>query len=136
MLARIDHVGYVVHDLTIGIATLSEPLELRVTLEFELAQYSLRGAFMTGGEAVVEAVEYTDPAIAQARLGGLDVRLDHVAYEVDDIERAATRLRARGVRFCAPDGSEIDDPVELRGARHLWTVPGTAPGVCLQLIER
>jgi hypothetical protein len=66
----------------------------------------------------------------------MDVRLDHVAFEVDDIERAAKRLRSAGTRFCGPDGRMLEAPLEFGGSRHLWTVPASAPGVCLQLIQR
>jgi hypothetical protein len=31
---------------------------------------------------------------------------------------------------------EVDAPVELRGARHLWTAPETSGGYRLQLIQK
>jgi hypothetical protein len=133
---RIDHAGYVARDLNAGIAALSRPYDLQLTVEFELPQFSLRGAFLSAGTGAVEVVEFTDATLADSRLGGLDVRLDHVAYEVADIEHAAQRLRNLGARFCGPDGSAVVHPVEIAGSRHLWTFPGTAPGVCMQLIQR
>jgi catechol 2,3-dioxygenase-like lactoylglutathione lyase family enzyme len=136
MFTRIDHVGYVVRDLAQGVAAMREPYELQLATELELPRFAIRATLLTGGAATVEVISFTDPVIAQVRLAGQDVRLDHVACEVTDIEQAAARVRASGGRLCGPDGSELDAPLEVGGARHLWTVPAAAPGVCLQLIER
>jgi hypothetical protein len=44
---------------------------------------------------------------------------------------------ALGARFSGPDGVEVETPLELGTALHLWTQPGTSPlGFGLQFIER
>jgi hypothetical protein len=64
------------------------------------------------------------------------VRIDHVAVEVDDLEGEAERLRAEGVRFQGPrTPDEVQQPVEMRGRRHLWTIPPTSGGFMLQMIQ-
>lgn len=136
MFIRVDHIGYVVRDLSEGIAALCEPYGLRVAMELELPEFALRAAFLTGGEAMLEAIEFTDPDIARARLGEETLRLDHVGYEVTDIHAAAKSLRDSGARFCTPNGRPLKTPLELGGALHLWTTPAGAPSVCLQLIQR
>lgn len=63
--------------------------------------------------------------------------VDHIAVTVDDIDAEYERLSAQGVRFTGPMlPDEVDAPVELRGARHLWTVPETSGGYRLQLIQK
>jgi len=40
------------------------------------------------------------------------------------------------VRFSGPATPDpVDAPIEVRGSRHLWTVPETSGGYMLQLIE-
>jgi Glyoxalase/Bleomycin resistance protein/Dioxygenase superfamily len=138
MLSRVDHIGYVARELAEGIATFGTVFDLAVTVELELPEFSVRAAFMrTDSDSVsVEVVEFRNPVVAEARLGGLPMRLDHVAFEVEDLEWTALQLRATGVELGGPDGSELLRPLELNGARHLWTVPGAGTGVCFQLIER
>jgi hypothetical protein len=49
----------------------------------------------------------------------------------------AARLREHGVRFTGPlSPDEVDAPVDMRGRRHLWTVPATSSGFRLQMTER
>jgi catechol 2,3-dioxygenase-like lactoylglutathione lyase family enzyme len=136
MLMRIDHVAYVVRDLAAGIDVLGTPYGLQLAVELQLPEFSLRAAFLSGGQATLELIEFTDPAIVRQRLGDDQLRLDHVGYLVDDIDAAAATLRATGARFCTPHGAPLDAPIEIGGARHLWTVPAEAPGTCLQLVER
>jgi hypothetical protein len=135
VLQEVDHVAYVARELGAGVAALRSAFELEVTREFELPQFSLRGAFLGEGAALVEVFELLVPELAEPRLGGVDLRLDHVAYDIESIDAAATELRALGVRFCGPDGIEVHEPIELGGNLHLWTLPGPL-GLGLQLVER
>ena len=131
-LNQFDHVGYAVDDLDSAISIFQSAYGLEVQREFELSQYSLRAVYLHPG--LVELVEFTDPELAASRLRGEKIRVDHVAFQVTDIDRRAADLLAAGVRLCAPDGTQISEPIELVGARHLWTIP--ADGVHVQLIER
>jgi hypothetical protein len=46
-------------------------------------------------------------------------------------------MPAHGVRFTGPlSPAEREAPVEMRGRRHLWTVPATSSGFRLQMTER
>ncbi|MFR9774149.1 VOC family protein [Nocardia sp. SC052] len=136
MLDATDHVGYVVRSLDAGIAAFAEPFGLRVVSEASAPEYSIKVVYLTGGGITVELVEIADAELAEERLAGLSVRLDHVAYRVGDIDDAAMRLRRSGARFTAPDGTEIDCPLEFGGARHLMVRPANAPGVTVQLVQR
>jgi hypothetical protein len=118
------------------VATLGGPYELEVAAEFELPQYSAKVAMLSGGAAVIELIEYTDRRLADERLDGQEMRLDHVAFLVDDIDSATERLRAAGVSFCAADGSPTDAPLEIGGAKHLLTIPVADLGLRVQLVER
>lgn len=129
------HVGYVAQDGEAVAAKLCGSYGTEIARKVELPAFSLRAIFLSIGDSLLEVVEFTEPAIARERLQGADVRLDHMAYTVADVERAAASLREAGARFRTPDGSAVEGPVELVGARHLWTTPAGLPGVSLQLIE-
>jgi hypothetical protein len=133
-LARVDHVAYVARDLAAGVAALGGPWGLEVATEFALPQFSLRGAFLLGGPTTVEVIAFDDARIAEQRLAGEVLRLDHIAYEVADLDEAIVRLQASGARLCAPDGSALNAPLELGGKRHAWAIPPGAPGICIQLV--
>jgi len=67
---------------------------------------------------------------------GRPVSLDHIAVEVDDLDATVAQLRGRGVRFQEPVRPvEVAEPVEMRGRRHLFTVPETSGGVMWQLTQ-
>jgi catechol 2,3-dioxygenase-like lactoylglutathione lyase family enzyme len=135
MLGRIHHVGYVARSRSDGVAVFIDKFGLSVVTEFELPQYRLRGAFLGGVDGLVEIVEFTDGRLADERLDGLQLRLDHVAHEVENVGTAAATLRAQGARTCGPDGSPLDDPVSIASGLHIWLVLDAAPGVRLQLVQ-
>jgi hypothetical protein len=135
-LDRVDHVGYVARDLAAGISALGAPWPLEVATEFALPQFSLRGVFLIGAPTKLEVVVFDEARIAEQRLAGEALRLDHIAYDVADLDAAVARLLASGARLCAPDGSALKAPLELGGRRHAWMIPAGAPGISIQLVAR
>ena len=138
VLQRLDHVGYLARDVEAEIERFAG-LGLPVVRRIELPQYALRGAFLGAGTGEIEVFTFTDGALLEARLGGRDVVIDHVAYAVGDVRASGASLAAEGVRFAGPDGrGEVSpaEPVELGGVLHLWTLPDTAGGHALQLLQR
>ena len=134
---RIDHVGVLVSDLQAAKAFARDVLALgQPAAEFEAPEHGLAGAFFGMGDARLEV--FTIAGAAGGRLpAGATASVDHIAVRVDDIDSERRRLAAQGVRFTGPDGvASVDEPVELRGAGHLWTGPATSGGYRLQLIER
>lgn len=111
--------------------------DLPVVRSFELPQFSLEGTFLGEGTGSVEIFAFTDAALVASRLGERQSALDHVAYRVADISAAAAALSSSGVRFSGADlCGEVTEPIDLGGVKHLWTVPKTTGGLCLQLIQR
>jgi catechol 2,3-dioxygenase-like lactoylglutathione lyase family enzyme len=126
---RFDHVGVLVDDLETAKTFARDVLGLGdPAREFEAPDHGLAGAFFGLGEGELELFTLTEP-----RAFGID----HIAVRVDDLDAEYERLSAKGVRFTGPMlPDEVDAPIELRGARHLWTVPETSGGYRLQLIEK
>lgn len=137
MLGPIDHVGYLVEDLEAGLRRFQWLFDLPVSRHFERPQYALAGAYLGSGHGMIEVFTFTDRPLLQQRLGVAPVVLDHVAYRVSDIDAVAAHLRGVGVRFAGPDLlTEVEEPIELSGVRHLWTIPATSGGYSVQLVER
>lgn len=134
---QFDHVGVLVSDFEAAKAFARDVLGLGDPVaEFEASEHGgLAGAFFSLGEGRLELFKLDAPG--DARLPqGTPARIDHVAVRVDDLDAERDRLAAQGVTFtgpASPDG--ITEPIEMRGARHLWTAPDTTAGFMLQLIE-
>ena len=132
---RFDHVGILVDDLEAACAFAREVLQLGEPTEVRIDEYGLSAAFFQLGEGRLELLRFDDPGDRLPE--GMDVRIDHVAVEVDDLEAEAERLRGHGVRFQGPlKPDEVTEPLQLRERLHLWTKPETAGGWMLQLTER
>lgn len=137
MLGPVDHVGYLVSDLDSAVAEFKERFSLEAARPVHLPQYSIEGLYLGSGSGSVELFTITDRQLLASRLGGQRILLDHVGFEVADIDASAAGLSAAGVRFTGPDRREsLTEPVELGGVRHLWTVPQTSCGQSLQLLQR
>ena len=137
MLGPVDHVGYLTRDLERGIALAQDLFVLPVVRRFERPQFDLVGAYLGAGDGHVEVFTFGDEALLEGRIGDEPLRLDHVAYLVEDLVSYAAHLAARGVRFSGADlRGELHEPADLGGVLHLWTVPETTGGTCLQLMQR
>jgi catechol 2,3-dioxygenase-like lactoylglutathione lyase family enzyme len=136
-LGPVDHVGYLARDLDAGERLLARLTGATVVRRFELPQFGIAGAFLgRDGRSDLEVFVHLDPAVSATRTGPGELVLDHVAHTVDDLDATVERLRMDGVRFAGADLAPAPDAFTLGGARHLWTVPETSGGLCLQLIER
>jgi hypothetical protein len=119
------------------VAEFTGRFDLQIVRPVILPQYSILGHYLGEGSGTIELFTITDEALLAERLGEQSILLDHVGFEVADIDAVAEELYARGVRFSGPDRREdVCEPIELGGIRHLWTVPETACGQSLQLLQR
>ena len=124
-LLRIDHVGVVVADLAAHVAQL-EALGLSLGRSGESAQS--RARYFSCGDASVELIEPLDPATRPARLpAGERARIEHIAFEVDDLAAVRDHLTARGVDVFWP-------PFRSGPALMVWTDAATSGGVQYQFV--
>jgi catechol 2,3-dioxygenase-like lactoylglutathione lyase family enzyme len=136
MFGAFDHIGYIVRDFDAALAQSRAVYGLPVARTLELPQYGITAAFLGEGSGTLEIFTIADPELLDPRLGDDERRIDHVAFRVEDLDALAATLRAAGARFSGPDrAGEISEPLELGGARHLWTVPQSTAGLAIQLTE-
>ena len=137
MLGAVDHVGYLAFELDEAIEEFAAVFGVEVARRFERPGFSIVGAYLGPGRGSIEVFTFTDRDLNARRLAGAGTMLDHVAYEVSDIDAVAASMRHAGVRFAGPDlRSELHEPVEIDGVRHLWTLPETSCGQTIQLLQR
>lgn len=72
----------------------------------------LKFAFLKAGDAIFELLEYVTPRGEAYDRRNCDIGACHVAFEVEDIEEAYTRLSASGVQFNTPPVFVDSGPLE------------------------
>ena len=129
-IKRVDHLGIIVGDLDDAVRSFTEHLGL--TLD-HIEQYGdeLDIAFLPCGETLVELIKpRTDQGSNADYLRQHGPGIQHVAFEVDDLEAALAELDKRGVK---PLG---DAPVPgAGGMRIAFLDPQAFGGILVELCE-
>ena len=126
-LRRIDHIGVVVADLPAHVAQLEA---MGLALERVGDNSESHALYYPCGDASVELIEVRDPEAAARRLGPDEAaRIEHIAFEVDDLREVRDLLEARGVEVSWP-------PFPSGEAMMIWTTEATSGGVQYQFLAR
>lgn len=97
-LERVHHMGMIVPDLQRAIAGFRDVLGLELD-HTEPYGDELEIAFLPCGEVLVELIEpLTERGFSADWLSANGAGIQHVAFEVEDLEAALHELAARGVR--------------------------------------
>jgi methylmalonyl-CoA/ethylmalonyl-CoA epimerase len=130
-LTRIHHLGICVHRLELALATYQARLGLSASGPL-LRNDEVRAALLVVGDSQLELFE---PLVGDGALARFLERrgegLHHVAYQVDDIDRALARLAA--------DGARLIDRQARPGLHQGWRIafihPASTAGVLTELVE-
>ena len=129
-IKRVDHLGVIVDDLDDAVRSFTGHLGLELD---HTEQYGdeLDIAFLPCGETLVELIKpRTDQGSNADYLKQHGPGIQHVAFEVDDLEAALAELSERGVK---PLG---DAPVPgAGGMRIAFLDPQTFGGILVELCE-
>ena len=129
MLKRIDHIGVVVDDLQAGRRFL-ETLGLRHDRDIEVPDRGLKASFYRCGDVSVEIIQLDDRAANRERMKGESMaRIEHIAIEVDDIDKTVDDLSERGVEVTAA-------PTRVGPSISVWTKPETSDGYQFQFLQK
>jgi methylmalonyl-CoA/ethylmalonyl-CoA epimerase len=124
MLRRIDHVGVVVADLSWHMRQL-ENMGLALGRSNDSEQSLAR--YYPCGDASVELIEARTADTRAERLGPTSARIEHIAFEVDDLAEVRAKLTARGVTVTWP-------PFRSGPNLMIWTDEATSGGVQYQFL--
>jgi methylmalonyl-CoA/ethylmalonyl-CoA epimerase len=128
---KIDHIGIAVKDLE-ETKKVYETLGLKVTDVEEVAEQKVKVAFLPVGDSEVELLESTDPEGPIAKfIEKKGAGMQHIAFRVDDIEKALEELKEKGIRL-------IDEKPRYGagGARIAFLHPKSTHGVLVEISER
>ena len=131
VITRIDHVGIAVPDLDAAIRFYAEAFGVQVVHEEVNEEQGVREAMLAVGDAHIQLLAPLRPDSPIGRfLDRQGPGIQQVAYAVEDVEVAADRLRAAGVRM-------LDDAPKAgtAGSRVNFAHPKDCGGVLVELVE-
>jgi len=128
---RIDHVGVAVEDLDAAIALHESAFEMALVHREVIEEQGVEAALLDVGPNHVELLR---PLAADTPVGRFLTQrgagLHHIAYQVPDIERALSALKARGVAL-------VDETPRsgIRNSRVAFAHPRTTGGVLTEIVQ-
>ena len=133
-LLRIDHVGIAVPDLEAAIRFYAENFGLRCVHEETNDEQGVREAMLAIGDGTGPRLQLLAPLRPDSAIAKFLDRsgpgLQQLAYTVADVEVAAAKLRARGLRLL------YDEPRRgTAGSRINFVHPKDAGGVLVELVQ-
>lgn len=134
MFSRIDHVGIAVPDMDQAIRFYTETLGMRVAHEETNEEQGVREVLLDVGDEGGARVQLLAPLRADSAVGKFLDRsgpgMQQLAYVVDDVDDAAARLRAAGLRVLYPAAQP-----GTAGSRVNFAHPKDTGGVLIELVE-
>jgi methylmalonyl-CoA/ethylmalonyl-CoA epimerase len=132
MVSKIDHVGIAVNNLEETLKFYEEVLGLKAHGTEVVDEQKAKVAFVPVGDSELEFLESTDPEGPIARfIEKKGQGIQHIAFRVDNIEKALEELKQKGVRL-------IDEKPRYGagGASIAFVHPKASYGVLVELSER
>ena len=132
MIEKIDHIGIAVRSIEKTSKLLSNILGLKVAGKEIVEEQKVKVAFLPLGDSELELLESTSPEGPIARfIEKKGEGIQHIAFRVDNIEKALEKLKKEGVRL-------IDEKPRYGagGAKIAFLHPKSTNGILIELCER
>jgi methylmalonyl-CoA/ethylmalonyl-CoA epimerase len=131
LFERIDHVGVAVADLDAAIALYEASFGIQLTHRETVTSQGVEAVLLDVGDGHVELLRPLGPETAVGRfLERKGPGLHHVAYAVEDIDRALERLRAAGLELI-----DAEARPGIRGSRVAFLHPSSTGSVLTEIVE-
>ncbi len=132
MVTKIDHIGVAVKNLEESLKFYQETLGLELHGVEIVEEQKVKVAFLPIGDTEIELLESTDPEGPIAKY--IDKKgegVQHIAYRVDDIEKAIADMLSKGVKM-------IDEKPRYGagGAKIAFCHPKSTNGVLVEFCQR
>ncbi|MFO7838546.1 MAG: methylmalonyl-CoA epimerase [Desulfosalsimonadaceae bacterium] len=131
-LLKVDHIGIAVSDMEQARTFWTDILGLPHAGDEIVSEQKVKTGFFPVGESEVELLESTEPDGPIAKyIEKKGQGIQHVAFQVDDIDQALAELKEKGVRL-------IDENPRkgAGGARIAFLHPSATNGVLVELCQR
>ncbi|NBI07509.1 methylmalonyl-CoA epimerase [Senegalia massiliensis] len=132
MVGKVDHIGIAVKDLEETLKFYTDVLGMDLQGTETVEEQKVKVAFLPIGDTEMELLESTDkdgPIAKYIEKKGQGVQ--HIAYRVDDIEKAIEEMKEKGIRM-------IDEKPRYGagGAKIAFLHPKSTHGVLIELCQR
>ncbi|SHF09207.1 methylmalonyl-CoA epimerase [Thermoanaerobacter uzonensis DSM 18761] len=132
MIKKIDHIGIAVKSIEEALKFYEDVLGLEITGVEVVEEQKVKTAFIPVGDSEIELLESTsdDGPIAKF-IEKRGEGIQHIALQVDDIEKTLEELKQKGIRL-------IDEVPRYGagGAKIAFVHPKSANGALLELCQR
>jgi methylmalonyl-CoA/ethylmalonyl-CoA epimerase len=131
-IKHIDHIGIAVKEIEQAGKFYTDVLGLKIEEVENVAEQKVNVAFIPITDSEVELLESTEPDGPVAKyISARGEGVQHIAFRVEDIEKALEELKERGVRL-------IDQAPRkgAGGARIAFIHPKETNGVLVEICER
>jgi methylmalonyl-CoA/ethylmalonyl-CoA epimerase len=131
MFARIDHIGVAVEDIDAALGLYEGAFEMRLAHRETVEDQGVEAVLLDVGDGHVELLRPLGPETAVGKF--LERRgpgLHHVAYAVEDIDRALEELAAAGLELI-----DSEARVGIRESRVAFLHPRSTGGVLTEIVE-
>lgn len=129
MIKKIAHIGVAVKNMEEAEKFYEEILSLKVSDREQLRE--IKASFIPVGDTAIELLQSTTPEGVLAKfIEKKGEGIQHIAYQVDDIEKTLEGLKEKGV--------SLIDEQPRRGAHHskvAFLNPKSTYGVLIELVE-
>ncbi|MBS4537567.1 methylmalonyl-CoA epimerase [Clostridium sp. D2Q-11] len=132
MVKKVDHIGIAVKDLDETLKFYTDVLGMDLQGTEVVEEQKVKVAFLPIGDTEMELLESTDKEGPIARyIEKKGEGVQHIAYRVDDIEKAIEEMKAKGIRM-------IDEKPRYGagGAKIAFLHPKSTHGVLVELCQR
>lgn len=133
MFQKIDHIGIAVYNLDKSVKEYQNKFNVAVKYTEELADISVRIAFMPVGEVMLELIEPLTPG--KGRLAEFLEKhgegFHHIAYRVENLEAVLIKMKK--------DGIKLSDEKPRPGGGDSWIAflsPEETSNVLTELVQR
>ena len=132
MVNKVDHIGIAVKNLDEAIKFYEDVLGIKCVSQEVVEEQKVKVAFLPTGDTEIELLESTEedgPIARHIERRGEGVQ--HIAYRVDDIEKAIAECKEKGIRM-------IDEKPRYGagGAKIAFLHPKSTFGVLIELCQR
>ncbi len=129
MISKVAHIGVAVKDIEAAEKFYTEVLSLKVQDREEVRD--LKASFIPVGDTALELLQSTTPeGVISKFIEKRGEGVQHIAYQVDNIEKALEDLKAKGVTLI--------DQVPRRGAHNskvAFLNPKSTYGILIELVQ-
>ena len=132
MIGKVDHIGIAVKSIDEALKFYEDVLGIKCVSQEIVEEQKVKVAFLPVGDTEVELLESTDEDGPVAKfIEKKGEGIQHIAYKVDDIEKAIEELKAKGIRM-------IDEKPRYGagGAKIAFLHPKSTFGVLIELCQR